>query len=116
MNESRPTSVFQRARRRPSFVGCCDKNLWAMLPRTASSAPVSRPSSNNKAITSLWASTGPRGSSNVTQNYLPSLENVRKPPDLTGLLRRRSIGTSISGRTSTAGSSLRTRLTWTRAV
>ncbi|EWZ77885.1 hypothetical protein FOXG_22498 [Fusarium oxysporum f. sp. lycopersici 4287] len=54
MNGSRPTSVFQRARRRHSFVGCCDKSLWAMLYRTASSAPVSRPSSNNKAITSLW--------------------------------------------------------------
>ncbi|KAG6977784.1 hypothetical protein FocnCong_v021676 [Fusarium oxysporum f. sp. conglutinans] len=31
------------------FVGCCDKSLWAMLSRTARSALVSRPSSNNKA-------------------------------------------------------------------
>jgi hypothetical protein len=116
MNVSRPTSVFQRARRRRLSVGCCDKSPWAMLPRTARSAPVPRPSFNNKAITNLWASTGPPGSSSVTQNYLPSLENVKKPPDLTALLQRRSIGTSISGRTSTAGSSLRTQLTWTRAA
>ncbi|KAJ0118550.1 Uncharacterized protein HZ326_31858 [Fusarium oxysporum f. sp. albedinis] len=95
MNVSRPTSVFQRAKRRRLFVGCCDKSPWAMLPRTARSAPVSRPSFNNKAITNLWASTGPPGSPNVTQNYLPSLENVKKPPDLTDLLRRRAPSSAL---------------------
>ncbi|KAJ0129208.1 RNA-directed DNA polymerase from mobile element jockey [Fusarium oxysporum f. sp. albedinis] len=66
MNVFRPTSVFTRAERRPLFVVCCDKSLWAMLFRTASFVPVSRPSSNNKAITSLWVSIGPPGSSSVT--------------------------------------------------
>jgi hypothetical protein len=42
INISRPTSVFLRPRRRPSFVGCCDKSPWAMLSRTARSVPVSR--------------------------------------------------------------------------
>ncbi|KAM5529817.1 hypothetical protein FOXYSP1_17661 [Fusarium oxysporum f. sp. phaseoli] len=116
MNVSRLTGVFQRAKRRPLFVRCCDKSPWAMLPRTASSAYVSRPSFNNKAITSLWASTGPQGSSNATQNYLPSLKNVKKPPGSTDLLKKRSTGTSIFGRRNTAGSNLRTQLTWTRAA
>jgi lambda repressor-like predicted transcriptional regulator len=44
------------------------------------------------------------------------LEKRQEAADLMDLLRRRSIGTSISGRTSTAGSSLRTQLTWTRAA
>jgi hypothetical protein len=67
---------------------------------------------DNKPLGRNWSSRF----SSVIQTYLPSLENARKPPDLTDSLRRRSIGTSISGRTSTAGSSLRTQLTWTRAA
>jgi hypothetical protein len=86
MNVFRPTSVFPRARRRPLFVGCCDKSLWAILFRIASFVPVSRPSSNNKAIISLWASIRPLGSLSITYNYLPSLGNARKPPDSTDLL------------------------------
>jgi hypothetical protein len=108
-----PTNVFLRVRRTASFVGFCGRSPWATLSRIANFEAASKPSSVNRGITSLWASIGPPGSSSVTYNYLPSLGNARKPPDSTDLLRRRSIGTSISGRTSTARSSPRTRLTWT---
>lgn len=105
------TNVFLRVRRTASFVGFCGRNPWATLSHIANFEAASKPSSVNREITGHWVKTGLPGSSSVIQNYLPRLENARKLPDLTGLPRRRSIGISISGRTSMAGSSLRIRLT-----
>jgi hypothetical protein len=118
-NRKESTHPHQRVsttRRTTSFVGLCGRNLWATLSHIANFEAASKPSSVNRDITSHWVKTGLPGSSNVIRNYLPSLGNARKLSDFTGLLRRRSISTSISGRTSIAGSSLRIRLTWTRAA